>query len=167
MSIFWTFGTKPKHRVQTPTNCDCVQAGLATESIGEFVDSDRSIGVLVRFGGQKYLDDLVPKLWKQIWDDFKCPPPRESCSIKYPCGATPTKPTYIEIGSAISVDPNDGLEKFRVYVSIARELQCRTGATQPSDVPPGTPKYDEGKEHLRPKPKDGEEIPLPKPKEEE
>jgi hypothetical protein len=81
--------------------------------------------MLWRFGSLGIVNRALEATWTPMWERFKCLN-ADGCGIKEACGDTPV---FVEAG-AIAVPvldftaPNNTTIKWRIYVTIGREIRC-------------------------------------------
>jgi hypothetical protein len=134
MAIFWRAGRKPANPVNQTNACDDCEPTLATMSsnLGTF-DTERDAAVAWRLFRGHIVATWGRKAWDELWTNFQCT--NQQCNTKKPCG---NRPLYVEVGADVFRAPRQPA-RFKLYLTLAREIQCVKAATPPGDVVPVLP----------------------------
>jgi hypothetical protein len=134
MTIFWQNGKKPEKPVKETNACNKCEPTLGNIVPDAPFDTERDALVAWQLFRKNLVETWGKRVWDKLWDDFKCT--NNECKNKKACGNTPT---YIEVGTKLSRKPPGGLAQFKLYLVLAREIQCVKETPAPKDVPPTFP----------------------------
>jgi hypothetical protein len=133
MAVFWKTGKKPENPVKETNACNKCEPTMGSITPNQAFDTERDALVAWRLFRKNIVDAWGKSVWDKLWNDFKCT--NAECKNKKACG---NAPTYIEVGSKLFRPPGQPAQ-WKLYLILAREIQCVKDTPPPKDVPPEFP----------------------------
>ena len=133
MAAFFRAGRRPANPVNQTNACDDCEPTMATISGDVAFDTERDAGVAWRLFRGHIMSTWGRKAWDELWTNFQCT--NQQCNTKKPCG---NRPLFVEVGAELFRAPQQPA-RWKLYLTLAREIQCVKAATPPADVVPVLP----------------------------